>query len=437
MSLFPESWKLKEANLLCDKIVDCINKTAPVVDYETQYKMIRTTNVKNGRINLDNARNVDEAIFLKWNRRLTPKRNDIILTREAPLGDVGLVRTDDSIFLGQRTMLYRANEKILNQIFLYYTFLGPTLQAQFKTLGSGSTVEHIRVPDAEKVIIPFPPLPTQRKIAAILSAYDDLIENNKRRIAILENMAEEIYREWFVRFRFPGWKNAEFEKGIPKGWEIVNIGDSKIQILDGDRGKAYPKKEEFSEDGFCLFLSTSNVREGKFEYSQCDFITETKDSQLRKGRVNIGDIVLTTRGTIGNIAYLGINSPFKVVRINSGMVIIRAAEDIFKTIFYYLLFNSKSMQDNYKMFSSGSAQPQLPIRDLKKIKFILPLDEILTKFGKITKPMIDQSDLLNVQNMQLDSIKKKLLSRLISGKLSVEDLDIQLPASMSAKQIVI
>lgn len=101
MNVFPKNWELKEANSVCEKIVDCINKTAPIVDYETPYKMIRTTNVKNGRINLDDARCVDEATFIKWNRRLTPKLNDIVLTREAPLGDVGLIRTNDQVFLGQ------------------------------------------------------------------------------------------------------------------------------------------------------------------------------------------------------------------------------------------------------------------------------------------------------------------------------------------------
>ncbi|MEP7217341.1 MAG: restriction endonuclease subunit S, partial [Bacteroidota bacterium] len=187
--------------------------------------MIRTSNVKSGRVDLSEARYVDEAVFQKWTRRLLPKRNDVILTREAPLGEVGLLRTDESVFLGQRTMVYRADEKHLNQIFLYYSLLGPTLQSQIATLGSGSTVEHVRVPDAEKLKIPMPAIEVQKKIAAILSAYDDLIENNKRRIALIEKMAEEIYREWFVRMRFPGYENVVFEKGIPDGWEVKRLGD--------------------------------------------------------------------------------------------------------------------------------------------------------------------------------------------------------------------
>jgi len=101
--------------------------------------------------------------------------------------------------------------------------LGPTAQAQITTFGSGSTVEHVRVPDAEKITIPYPELPTQRKIAAILTAYDDLIEVNKRRIEMLEKMAEEIYREWFVRLRFPGHQDTCFVKGVPDGWDVEPI----------------------------------------------------------------------------------------------------------------------------------------------------------------------------------------------------------------------
>jgi len=128
MISFPSSWQFAEARQVCSALVDCINKTAPTVPYETPYKMIRTTNVKNGRVLLEDTRFVDEATFIKWNRRLTPKYQDIVLTREAPLGDVGLIRSTDQVMLGQRTMLFRANPKLLDQHFLYYSLLGPTAQ---------------------------------------------------------------------------------------------------------------------------------------------------------------------------------------------------------------------------------------------------------------------------------------------------------------------
>ena len=100
-------WPLRRIEDLCIAIVDCLNRTAPVVDGPTDFRMIRTTNVRNGWIDLNNARYVDEPTFRKWTRREVPKRGDIVLTREAPLGEVGMIRTNDSVFLGQRTVLYR------------------------------------------------------------------------------------------------------------------------------------------------------------------------------------------------------------------------------------------------------------------------------------------------------------------------------------------
>ena len=112
--------------------MDCVNKTAPVVERETDFKMIRTTNVRDGRIDVSEMKFVEESVFKKWTRRVLPRRNDIVLTREAPLGEVGLLRSDEKVFLGQRTMLYRANPKKLNQQFLYYSLLGAYVQGQIR-----------------------------------------------------------------------------------------------------------------------------------------------------------------------------------------------------------------------------------------------------------------------------------------------------------------
>lgn len=189
---------------LCAEHVDCVNRTAPVMSERTPFKMIRTTNVRNGFIDTDNVKYVTEETYIRWTRRLLPKRGDVILTREAPLGDVGKIRTNDFIFLGQRLYHFRPDPKKLDADFLLYALMAPDLQSQIRALGSGSTVEHMRLGDIPSLVIDIPTLPLQRRIAGILSAYDELIENNQRRIKILEEMARSLYREWFVHFRFPG-----------------------------------------------------------------------------------------------------------------------------------------------------------------------------------------------------------------------------------------
>lgn len=158
MNLFPKTWQLSPANTVCSEIVDCLNKTAPIVEHDTGYRMIRTTNVRHGQVDVEENRFVEEAVFNKWTRRARPKRGDIILSREAPLGEVGMLRSDAKVFLGQRTMLYRADPAKLDQQFLYYQMIGPYVQAQIHGQGSGSTVAHLRVPDAETLIIPIAPI---------------------------------------------------------------------------------------------------------------------------------------------------------------------------------------------------------------------------------------------------------------------------------------
>ncbi|MCW5635542.1 MAG: restriction endonuclease subunit S [Rubrivivax sp.] len=199
------------------------------MDGPTRFKMIRTTNVRGGWVDLSSVKYVDEVTFLKWTRRQKPLRGDVILTREAPLGEVGMLRSDDDVFLGQRLVAYRADPRKLDNRFLLYAMLGDDMQGQIRSMGSGATVEHMRVPDCEKLTLRLPPLDVQRRIASMLSAYDDLIENNTRRIAILEEMARRIYEEWFVRFRFPGHEGVRMvasELGLaPEGWRASVLGD--------------------------------------------------------------------------------------------------------------------------------------------------------------------------------------------------------------------
>ena len=203
-----DAWQRLPIVSLCEAHVDCVNRTAPVVNEPTPFRMLRTTNVRNGYVDAENVRYVTEETYKTWTRRLVPKRGDILLTREAPLGDVGKIRTDEAVFLGQRLYHFRPDPKKLDADFLLYSLLGQDLQSQIKGFGSGSTVEHMRLEDIPSLEFNVPRLLIQRLIAGILSAYDDLIENSQRRIKILESMARALYREWFVHFRYPGHESV-------------------------------------------------------------------------------------------------------------------------------------------------------------------------------------------------------------------------------------
>ena len=168
----PKGWDSNRAKDLCLKIVDCVNKTAPSVDQQTDYKMIRTTNVRNNMVDLNSVRYVSKEVFLKWNRRLTPQKGDVVFTREAPVGEAGIIWFLDKVFLGQRTMIYRVNPQRVNNIYLLYQLMGAGVKRQISKLSMGSTVKHLAVPTCEVFNILTPPILLQNEFAQRVQSID-------------------------------------------------------------------------------------------------------------------------------------------------------------------------------------------------------------------------------------------------------------------------
>ncbi len=193
-----------------------------------------------------------------------------------------------------------------------------------------------------------------------------------------------------------------------KNWKTVRLGEIS-EIIDGDRGVNYPKNEEFLKKGFCLFLSTKNVPNTKFEFSAPLFISEEVDFRLRKGKLQREDFVLTTRGTIGNIAFYSKDIPYDHIRINSGMVILRPIKDLIDSKFFILYLTSPEFHSQVLSLQSGSAQPQLPIKDLKNFEISLP--EFITEqkeIAEILGCLDDKIELLRRENKTLESIAQTL-----------------------------
>lgn len=187
------------------------------------------------------------------------------------------------------------------------------------------------------------------------------------------------------------------------------------EFIDGDRGKNYPTFDEFSTSGFCLFLNASNVTSSGFNFDSCMFVTEEKDKIMRNGHLLLNDIVFTSRGTLGNVALYDKNIKYKNVRINSGMLIIRPKGINLSPYFIYALLKSNYMKSAIEQFRSGSAQPQLPIKDLQNITFDIPesqnvLDDLEHRFFEIEETIsINKREIGNLS--ELASILLARLSR--------------------------
>lgn len=185
--------------------------------------------------------------------------------------------------------------------------------------------------------------------------------------------------------------------------DIVTFKSAPIEIIDGDRGKNYPKQDEFTDEGYCLFLNAKNITENGFNFDTKMFISEEKDNLLRKGKLQKGDVILTTRGTVGNVAFYSEHIPYNNIRINSGMLILRSKQELDNEFLYWTLKSNYFKKQIYT-FQSGTAQPQLPISSLKHIEFYLPPINIQKKIVKILSQIDNKIRILKYINKNLDEL---------------------------------
>jgi len=196
---------------------------------------------------------------------------------------------------------------------------------------------------------------------------------------------------------------------IPEGWKEMTLGET-VNIIDGDRGSNYPKNNELLSNGFCLFLSTKNVPNTSFCFDEVKFINEKVHSKLRKGKLEKNDFVLTTRGTIGNFAYFSENTPYDHIRINSGMVVLRAKKELLENGFLEFFLKSGFFRKQVYSFSSGTAQPQLPIKDLRYIKMLLPPLPEQKAIAEVLSSFDNKIELLREQNKTLEAIAQTIFN---------------------------
>ncbi len=189
---------------------------------------------------------------------------------------------------------------------------------------------------------------------------------------------------------------------------LKKLSQVPLTILDGDRGTNYPNRSEFQDAGFCLFLNTSNVTKTGFDFSSTDFVSKERDTLLRKGKLRRGDIVMTTRGTIGNVAYYGDYISYEHIRINSGMVILRADAKKLDPYFLYSFLRSDLFKKQTRSQGSGSAQPQLPIGSLRNI--VIPQLDFADQqdIGKVLATLDAKIELNNRINKELEGMAKLL-----------------------------
>lgn len=339
---------------------------------------------------MDSVRHITEEGKEKTGLSYLPA-GTVILSSRAPIGKTAIAGCKMCCNQGFKNLI--CSDAIYNE-YLYFFLKSKT--DYLNSLGRGATFKEISKSIVESIEIPLPEVNQQKEIAEKFKKLEQLISLRKQQLAKLDELVKARFVEMF---------------GDPAD-NVNNLPASPMtaicQIIDGDRGKNYPKQEEFSDSGFCLFLNAKNVTAQGFSFENCTYITEEKDALLRNGKLCRGDVVLTTRGTIGNLAFYDTSVPYENIRINSGMVILRMNKQVVSEIFFIEQF--KMQLDSIKSrIASGSAQPQLPISTMNKIEMILPPIELQNQFAAFVERVSQQKQTVQQSLEKLELMKKALM----------------------------
>lgn len=304
---------------------------------------------------------------------------------------------EDCIISSSYTVFEVVNKDELDPEYLMLWFSRPEFDRYARYKSHGSVREIFDWDELCMVELPIPTIEEQRNI---VKAYKTITERIALKKQINDNLANT--------------EQAILVETIGKNQTVPTALGELVDFIDGDRGKNYPTFDEFTSTGYCLFLNASNVTSTGFNFDTCMFVTEEKDKSMNKGHLSLNDIVLTSRGTLGNVALYDKHIEFENVRINSGMLIIRPKTKRISPHFIYALLKSSYMKAAIERFKSGSAQPQLPIKDLQKIAFEIPESDAV--LASLDCQFLSIEEQISINNKEIDTLKE--LASVLLAELS-------------------
>ena len=387
---------------LCSVVVDCPHSTPK---WTANGKIvIRNNNIKHGRIDFSSPSYTDDEHFAQRIKRAKPQPGDIIITREAPIGDVGMIPENTECCLGQRMVLLRANQSVCDNFYLLYSLQSLYVQHQISwSEGTGTTVSNLRIPHLEQIQIPYLPLEQQAKISSVLRALEEKIENNRRLNDNLEQQAQAIYHERF---------ETVSPDDLPSDWRIVTLGE----VATISNKSFNPLKEPeillehysipaFDEARFPVFELSTSIKSNKFIIdASCFMISKLNPTTKRvwKPYCLTGNAVCSTE------------------------FIVYKAKDQSITDFLYSVIDSGSFSDfmcSHVTGSTGSRQRTTP-SDTLSYELILPSEDELAEFQSLVSPMYAQMRINAIENDKLKRLRDSLLPKLMSGEIDVSSVHL-------------
>ncbi len=377
-------WEKVAIKDICTGIYDGPHATPPLSD--TGAIFLGISNFNNGRLDFSDIRYISEDDLPKWTKRVIPQKNDIVFSYEATLNLYAIIPEGFRGCLGRRMALLRVDETKADYKFLYYYFYSDAWRATVnENIVLGATVDRIPLIKFPDFPVELPPLETQHRIADILSAYDDLIENNQKQIKLLEEAAQRLYKEWFVNLRFPGHENTKIVDGVPEGWSRGLLKE----LISVNYGKDHKKAPD---DGNIPVYGSGGLMR------KCNKSLFSGEAVLipRKGSLNNIMYVDETFWTVDTMFYATMKQPHTAVFV----------------YFFVKAFDMYSM-------NIGAAVPSMTTKILDAMDVVIPDKETLEKFDKLTKTYFNKIKTLQGQNERLKTARDLLLAKLMNGEVEV------------------
>ena len=400
---------------ICEAIVDCEHKTAPPGD---GYALsVGTRAMKNGRLVTDACKPVSEATYEAWTRRMRPKPGDLILAREAPVGQVVVVPEGQRLCLGQRTVLIRPAVAEVQPRFLHYWLLGPDAQGTMAAQAAGATVAHLNVDDIRNFDVGGMPRDPhlQAFTATTLGAIDDLIENNRRRIDLLEQITKAIYREWFVHLRYPGFEYSTLVDSAlvptPQDWRVTTISEvASVNAVSRAPGRGETIR----------YLDISCLGDRTLS-SPTAVAGENAPGRARRV-VRPGDVVWSMVRP-GRRAHALLVEPGDDWIASTGVAVLSSRR--ISTALLFEAVSAPTFSDYLVSQEGGSAYPAVKPADFGSAPFVLPPDALDRAFDDAVSPMHRLGWRLRELSERLAAVRDLLLPKLVTGQIDVSKLDLE------------
>ena len=396
-------------NEVCELIVDCPHTTAK--DEGEGFPLVRTPNIGKGRLVYDGMHRVCEDVYNKRNARAIPQENDLIFAREATAGNVALIQKGEKVCLGQRTVLIRPNQEIVNPAFLTYFLLAPKQQYNLLSTANGATVAHVNLPTIRNLKIDLPELSTQHRIATILSRYDSLIENYQKQIKLLEEAAQRLYKEWFVDLHFPGHKNTKIFDGVPEGWKKNTINDVCTLITSGSTPSR--NKNSYWENGTIRWVKTKELLDSWILDTE-EYITQEgyNNSSTKLFPANTILMAIYASPTLGRLGILSAECC-----CNQAALGLIADEKVIS--WQWLFWKLYELRDEFNAIARGAGQQNISGIVVKNKEIVIPAKRVIDGFTSVVSTMFEQQKNLQSQIRLLTEARDRLLPKLMGGEIAV------------------